>query len=50
MAPCACQGNKTTVWTYVSKDGTTTKEYPSEIQARAAVVRNNGGKVVAKAT
>jgi hypothetical protein len=47
--PCACQkGQKTTVWTYVSKDGKDTHDYPSEIQARAAVVRSGGGKVVAK--
>ena len=46
---CACGKNKkATTWQYVSKDGKTTKDYPSEIQARAAVVRNNGGKVVAK--
>jgi|GEM_PF-6207795 len=46
---CACgQNKKATTWTYVSKDGTTTKDYPSEIQARAAVVRGGGGKVVAK--
>jgi hypothetical protein len=50
MAPCACQKAQPSVWTYVSKDGTVTHDYPSEIQARAAVVRNNGGKVVAKAT
>ena len=48
--PCACQKgrNATTTWTFVSKDGSTTKDYPSEIQARAAVVRAGGGKVVAK--
>jgi hypothetical protein len=46
---CACgKSKKATTWQYVSKDGSTTKDYPSEIQARAAVVRNNGGKVVAK--
>lgn len=45
---CNCGKNKTTTtWTYVAKDGTT-KDYPSEIQARAAVVRAGGGKVVAK--
>ena len=45
---CACQGNKkATTWQFVAKDGTT-KDYPSEIQARAAVVRAGGGKVVAK--
>jgi hypothetical protein len=46
---CNCGSkSKTTTWTYVSKDGSTTKDYPSEIQARAAVVRGGGGKVVAK--
>ena len=48
---CNC-GQKTaanTVWVFTSKDGSIVKEYPSEIQARAAVVRANGGKVVAKA-
>lgn len=45
---CACGKGKTaTVWQFVAKDGTT-KDYPSEIQARAAVVRAGGGKVVAK--
>jgi hypothetical protein len=43
---CACQGKKNVAWNYVAKDGST-KSYPSEIQARAAVVRNGGGKVVA---
>lgn len=46
---CACQKNKNTVWEFVAKDGTR-KDYPSEIQARAAVVRANGGKVVARQT
>ena len=46
---CNCGKGKTaTVWQFVSKDGSTTKDYPSEIQARAAVVRAGGGKVVAK--
>lgn len=46
---CNCAGkNKATTWNYVAKDGST-KSYPSEIQARAAVVRNGGGKVVAVA-
>jgi hypothetical protein len=46
---CNC-GKKAaaTTWQFVAKDGTT-KDYPSEIQARAAVVRAGGGKVVAKA-
>lgn len=45
---CAC-GKKTaanTIWRFQAKDGST-KDYPSEIQARAAVVRAGGGKVVA---
>jgi hypothetical protein len=44
--PCACQGGKSAnrVWVFTGKDGTT-KEYTSEIQARAAVVRAGGGKV-----
>ena len=46
--PCACQkGQRATTWQFVAKDGST-KDYPSEIQARAAVVRAGGGKVVAK--
>lgn len=46
---CNCGSkNKATAWEFVAKDGTR-KEYPSEIQARAAVVRAGGGKVVAKA-
>jgi len=48
---CNCGKNKSAnmVWVFTSKDGAITKEYPSEIQARAAVVRANGGKVVARA-
>lgn len=47
--PCACGGQaKNRVWVFTSKDGQTTKEYTSEIQARAAVVRAGGGKVTAK--
>jgi len=45
---CNCGKSKVTKWEFVSKDGSTRKEYPSEIQARAAVVRAGGGKVVAK--
>lgn len=45
---CACgKKNRATTWQFVAKDGSV-KEYPSEIQARAAVVRAGGGKVVAK--
>lgn len=45
---CNCGGKSATrVWVFISKDGVQ-KEYPSEIQARAAVVRAGGGKVVAK--
>jgi hypothetical protein len=46
---CSKKTAQNTVWVFTSKDGTTTKEYSSEIQARAAVVRANGGKVVARA-
>lgn len=48
---CNCGKNRAanTVWKFVSKDGKETKEYTSEIQARAAVVRAGGGKVVAVA-
>lgn len=44
--PCACQKGKTTTeYVYVARNGTE-KVYPSEIQARAAVIREGGGKVV----
>jgi len=47
--PCNCGSkSKNQVWVFVGKDGTQ-KEYSTEIQARAAVVRAGGGKVVAKA-
>lgn len=47
--PCACQGkNRNQVWDYV-KDGQVVKTYPSEVQARAAVIRAGGGRVVARA-
>lgn len=47
--PCACQGGKSAskVWIFTSTDGST-KEYPSEIQARAAVVRAGGGRVTSR--
>jgi hypothetical protein len=46
---CNCGGKSAAnrIWVFVSKDGVQ-KEYPSEIQARAAVVRAGGGKVVAR--
>jgi len=44
---CSKKTSANTIWRYVSKDGNQTKDYPTEIQARAAVVRGNGGKVVA---
>lgn len=47
--PCACgKGNQNRTWIYTSKDGTTTKEYTSEMQARAAVIRAGGGKITVK--
>jgi hypothetical protein len=45
---CACgKGNVKQVWVYHSKDGTT-KEYTSEVQARAAVIRAGGGRITVK--
>jgi hypothetical protein len=45
---CACQkGKEDRVWDYVARDGSI-KTYPSEIQARAAVIRAGGGRVVAR--
>lgn len=49
MAPCNCgKAASNRVWVFTSKDGQTVKEYSSEIQARAAVVRAGGGRVTAK--
>jgi hypothetical protein len=46
---CNCGSkNKNQVWVYTAKDGTT-KEYTSEIQARAAVIRSGGGRIAVKA-
>jgi hypothetical protein len=43
---CACgKSASTKVWIYTSRDGSETREYTSEIQARAAVVRAGGGRV-----
>jgi hypothetical protein len=45
--PCACQGNSSkTIWVYQDRNGTT-KEYGSQVQAQAAVIRNGGGTVKA---
>jgi len=45
---CACQGTKTKqTWVYTAKDGST-KDYTSEVQARAAVIRNGGGRITVK--
>lgn len=45
---CACQKSATKKqYVYVDKSGSE-QIYPSEIQARAAVVRNGGGRVVAR--
>lgn len=45
---CACgKGNVKQTWVYTAKDGTT-KEYNSEIQARAAVIRAGGGSITVK--
>lgn len=35
------------VYVYVGKDGSE-KQYPSEIQAKAAVIRSGGGRVVVR--
>jgi hypothetical protein len=45
---CNCgKGNVKQVWVYTGKDGST-KEYTSEVQARAAVIRAGGGRVTVK--
>lgn len=41
---CACnKGNKKFAFRYTSPTGKTTT-YPSEVQAKAAVIRNKGGR------
>lgn len=48
--PCAC-GQKTDsrVWVFTSRDGRTTQEYKTEVQARARVIREGGGRITVKA-
>ena len=46
--PCNCGGkSKPQTWVYTAKDGTT-REYSTEIQARAAVIRAGGGRITVK--
>lgn len=47
--PCNCgNASRTQVWVYTSKDGSTSQEYPSQVQAQARVIREGGGQIVAK--
>ena len=48
--PCNCQGNKTRplVFVYTSPTGEQ-KIYKTEVEARAAVIRNSGGRVDTRA-
>lgn len=45
---CNCGSkNSNKVWLYHAKDGTV-REYKSEVQARAAVIREGGGRITVK--
>jgi len=44
--PCNCGKKKTTKWVYISPDGKKVV-YPTEVQAKAAALRNGGGTVAA---
>jgi len=49
MAPCNCGSKQSSrTWVFTSKDGQTRQEYPSEVQARARVIREGGGTVTIK--
>ena len=46
---CNCGSkNQNKTWVFTSKTGET-REYTSEIQARAAVIREGGGRITVKA-
>jgi hypothetical protein len=50
MAPCNCgKKSDTRVWVFTSRDGGVTQEYTTEVQARARVIREGGGKITVKA-
>jgi hypothetical protein len=47
--PCNCGSKaKNQVWVFTSRDGRTTQEYPTQVQAQARVIREGGGRIVAK--
>lgn len=39
---CSCKPRKSTVYVWTSADGSITMEYPSEITAKAKVLRKGG--------
>jgi hypothetical protein len=39
---CACQNRRTATFLWTSDDGETQIPYPTEIQAKAKVIRNGG--------
>jgi hypothetical protein len=49
MSPCNCGKSKNQVWVFTSRDGKTVHEYKTEIEARARVIRDGGGRITAKA-
>jgi hypothetical protein len=47
--PCACGSSaKKETWVFTSKDGKTTQEYGSHVQAQARVIRDGGGRIAVK--
>jgi hypothetical protein len=45
---CACAGAAPQGWVYTYPDGVTTKDYQTEVEAKAAVIRNGGGTFAVK--
>lgn len=39
---CACKKNVNKIFVWTSLDGTQTQEYPTEVQAKAKVIRKGG--------